>query len=100
MLLFDEKLLFDFAARHAEQTSPLARWSRVIRAANCDSFNDLRSLFPSADYVRPYTVFNVAGNKIRIIASVDFESHTVVIRQVLTHAEYDKWTRRYRKGRG
>lgn len=39
------------------------------------------------------TVFNVAGNKLRLIARVEYELGMVFIRQVLTHHEYDqdKW---------
>lgn len=98
MVLVDEKLLFYFATRHADMAAPIARWSKVLRGVDCSSFNELRRIFPSADYVRPYTIFNVAGNNARIVTLIDFESRTVVIRQVLMHAEYDKWSRRHRRG--
>ena len=50
----------------------------------------------SADYVDPFMVFNIGGNKYRLIAVIHYNRRKVYIRQVLTHAEYDrdKWKRR------
>jgi len=59
-------------------------------------FNDLRATFASADYVDGLTVFNIGGNKYRLIAAIHYNRHKVFIRAVLTHAEYDRgeWKRR------
>ena len=46
--------------------------------------------FPSADYVSPFTVFNVKGNKYRLITLVDYTECIIVVRDVLTHAIYSK----------
>lgn len=47
-------------------------------------------MFPSADGVENLTVFDIGGNKYRLIALVDYEYQKVFIRAILTHAEYDK----------
>lgn len=70
-----------------------------MAAAQLHNFSELRGLFPSADYVAPFTVFNLAGNKFRLIATVHYMTGSIFIRSVLTHAEYDKWTKRYRQGK-
>jgi len=59
------------------------------------SFNMLREIFPSADMVDNLVVFNIAGNKYRLIAAIHFNRQKLYIRDVLTHAEYDKerWKR-------
>jgi mRNA interferase HigB len=59
-------------------------------------FNALRDTFPSADYVDGLTVFNIGGNKYRLIASIHYNRRKVYIRNVLTHADYDRegWKRR------
>ena len=57
---------------------------------NFPTFNDLRQVFPSADLVGNFIVFNIAGNNFRLITYVDFKSKLVFIRSVLTHADYDK----------
>lgn len=76
------------------------------------SINELRETFPHADLVKkeipaqskqqvPYdnretifTIFNIGGNKARLIAIIRYESQQVFIHEVLTHAEYDAWNRR------
>lgn len=53
-------------------------------------FVALRKTFGSADQVKPYTVFNISGNKYRPITIVDYALQFVSIECVLTHAEYDE----------
>jgi mRNA interferase HigB len=53
------------------------------------TFADLRATFPSADQVGDFVVFNIGGNKYRLIASIHFNRHKVYIRYLLTHQEYD-----------
>ena len=58
-----------------------------------NSFNhfvELKKTFGSADQVKPYTVFNISGNKYRLIAVVDYALQSVSIECVLTHSEYDE----------
>lgn len=57
---------------------------------NFQGFNELRQIFPSADFVSNFTIFNVGGNNYRLITYVDYEYKIVFVRAVLTHAEYDK----------
>lgn len=66
------------------------RWFKIIEKTDFASFNDLRLSFPSADKVGDLIVFNIGGNKYRLIASVHFNRSKLYIRHVLTHAEYDK----------
>ncbi|MHC5775739.1 type II toxin-antitoxin system HigB family toxin [Nostoc sp.] len=52
--------------------------------------SELRSVFPSADLVGDLIVFNIGGNKYRLITSIHFNRQKVYIRDILTHSEYDK----------
>ncbi len=56
-------------------------------------FLDLKKTFGSADQVKPHTVFDISGNKYRLIAVVDYALQSVSIECVLTHAEYgeERW---------
>lgn len=56
------------------------------------TFNELRVAFPSADKVGDWIVFNIGGNKYRLITSIHFNRGKVYIRHVLTHQEYDQGT--------
>jgi len=88
--------LVEFWKRHPEAKGSLEAWYRIMRLEVFADFNALRKTFGSADYVDPFTVFNIGGNRYRLIAVVHYNRRKVYIRQVLTHAEYDgdKWKRR------
>jgi mRNA interferase HigB len=62
----------------------------VIAAARWANLAELKADFPSADYVPPFTVFNVKGNRYRLITLIDYAEQIVVVSDVLTHATYSK----------
>ncbi len=70
----------------------LQRWYKIVHQTEFKSFADLRQTFPSADKVGDLIVFNIGGNKYRLIASIHFNRGKVYIRHILTHEEYDKGT--------
>jgi mRNA interferase HigB len=61
----------------------------VMKQNSFDSFAELKATFASADKVGKLTVFNMGGNKVRLIAAIHYNTHKVYIRAVLTHQEYD-----------
>ena len=90
MHLITRKTLTVFWQKHPDSKTALERWSGIIKKNNFDSFAQLRETFPSADLVGKLTVFNIGGNKYRLIAAIHFNRQKVYIRNVLTHKEYDK----------
>lgn len=66
---------------------------RVIRKGRFSNLAELRQTFPHADQVGKFTVFNIGGNKARLIAALHYNRNKLFIRHVLTHNEYDagKW---------
>ena len=66
-------------------------WRKLIERGTFGGFADLRRVFNSADRVGDYFVFNVAGNRYRLIAAIHFNTQTLYVRAVMTHAEYDDW---------
>jgi len=88
--------LIEFWTKHPDAKSPLAAWFRTMENETFENFNALRATYPSADDVDGLTVFNVGGNKYRLIAAIHYNRRKVFIRAVLTHAEYDRgqWKRR------
>lgn len=97
MRIVSTKLLKDFCASHPDARNPLRKWAQSVLGAQPANFSELKTLSRSADYVSPFTVFNFGGNKFRIITIVHYASSTVFIRDVFTHGEYDKWTKRYQQ---
>ena len=93
MHIITRKRLNEFAGKYPETKNALEHWYRAMKQNNFDSFADLRSKFSSADHVGKLTVFNIGGNKVRLIAAIHYNRKKVYIRAVLTHQEYDenKW---------
>ena len=90
MKLISNKSLREFALRHPQAEQPLQDWRRLIERGDYGSFAVLRATFASVDKVGDHYVFDIGGNKYRVIASVAFVVRTVWGKAVLTHAEYDK----------
>jgi mRNA interferase HigB len=88
--------LKDFWDNHPEARTPLERWVKVVENAEWNNWADLKSTFRTADLVtgtRKKVVFNVGGNKYRLITVVNYQGFLVIIEAALTHREYDadKW---------
>ena len=92
------KALRSFWQRHPAAEAPLRHWHTVVEKTAFADFNDLRRTFASADYVRPFTVFNVGGNNFRVVAAVHYEAARIYIRWVLTHSEYNHWSKQHQRG--
>jgi mRNA interferase HigB len=75
---------------HPEAGSSLQYWYRLTTSAKWQTPQEMLQVFPSAAQVKRFTVFNIGGNKYRLIALVDYTYQKVFIRHVLTHADYDK----------
>jgi mRNA interferase HigB len=84
--------LITFWIKHPDAQHPLEAWYRLMESEVFFDFNDLRETFASADYVDGLTVFNIGGNKYRLITAIHYNRKKVYIRAVLTHAEYDRNT--------
>lgn len=54
------------------------------------SFADVRADFPSVDQAGDRLIFNIGGNKYRLVCLVDYERHGLLVRFIGTHAEYDR----------
>ena len=92
MHVITRRRLNEFAQEHPDCASSLAAWYRIVKHTDFDSLVDVRRIFPGADHVGRFTVFNIGGNKARLIAAIHYNRKKVYIRHVLTHAEYDKGT--------
>ena len=90
MTLISNKALREFAAAYPDALVPLQVWRRLIERGDYGSFAALRTTFVAVDKVGEVFVFNIGGNKYRLVAGVDFAHRRVFIKAVLTHSEYDK----------
>ena len=88
--------LVAFWTRHPDARSPLKAWHALMRSNDFGSFGELQATFGSVDRVEGLTVFDIGGNKYRLIAAIHYNRRKVYVRHLLTHAEYDRgaWKRR------
>ncbi len=93
MHIITRKRLQDFAAIHRYAAEPLAIWYAIMAKTDFESFAELKRVFGSINKVGKFSVFDIGGNKYRLVAVIHYNRQKVYIRHVLTHAEYDrhKW---------
>ncbi len=90
--------LREFWQEHPDAETALREWYKVALTTEWQSLQDVRRTYPSADAVAvdsgaTMTVFNIGGNKYRLITSIWYGGRQIYIKRVLTHAEYskDRW---------
>ncbi len=91
--MISQKALRQFAHKHADAAIPLRTWLKLARHGSFRNLAELRRTFASADMVaasgRDFYVFNIGGNKYRLIAAIHFNTQRLFVRHILTHSEYD-----------
>jgi mRNA interferase HigB len=90
MHIISRKILRQFWQKYPDSETALIRWFKLVNLAKFQNFEELRAVLPSADLVENLIVFNIGGNKYRLIASIHFNRQKIYIRHILTHSEYDK----------
>ena len=97
MRVISEKPLREFAKKYADAKTPLEAWLKLVRHGHFQNLAKLKQTFPSVDMVPvkdlDFYVFNIGGNKYRLIAAIHFNTQILFVRHILTHSEYDsgKW---------
>jgi mRNA interferase HigB len=84
------KAIRAFCEAHREAVSSLGHWYRVARRATWANYVEVKQTFNAADFVSHYVVFDIGGNKYRLIAEINFSKRVLFIWGILTHREYDK----------
>jgi mRNA interferase HigB len=90
MELIDYELVEKFSKKHARSRSSLNIWLETTIEARWKNFDDVKKTFRTADLYGDCVLFNIGGNKCRLIAKIEYEDEQVSINEVMTHAEYDK----------
>ena len=94
MRVISNSALRAFAATHPNAELPLRGWRRVIEKNRFANWAELKAIFNTVDKVGELAVFDIGGNKYRLIAHVRFEKQIVCVKAVLTHRDYESggWT--------
>jgi len=93
MHIISYKKIRKFSVKHPDAESPLNHWYRIVKHEEFKMFADVKELFKTADQVQNFVVFNIGGNKYRLIAFIRYQTKCLYIRHILTHKEYnnEKW---------
>lgn len=85
------KTLTEFYQSYSDATEPLETWYKVCRRAEWHNFNEVKLAYPSADWIGDdRVVFNIKGNKYRLVARFSFRYKSIQIKWIGTHSGYDK----------
>lgn len=90
MHVISRKKLREFCKEHADCFEALDDWYIAASKATWGNLVEVQAVYTKAEAVGNFTVFNIKGNKYRLIASINYEKQVIYIKYVLTHAEYDK----------
>ena len=93
MRIIAKPILREFWLQNPSAETPLLSWYKEAKTAEWKNLADVKETFPHADLVGECIVFNVGGNKYRLITKINFRAKIIYIRFILTHKEYDqeKW---------
>jgi len=91
MLIFNKSTLVKFWTVHPDSKNYLEAWYKEAYKARWNNPHDVKATYSHASILKnSRIVFNVSGNKYRLIVQSDFVRHWLLIRFIGTHAEYDK----------
>lgn len=92
MRIISVKKLKDFwESGYADSEQPLKVWYQIIRFGKFSTPNEIKALFPSSSFIsNNRVVFNISGNKYRLVVHIRYDIQIIYIRFIGTHAAYDK----------
>ena len=88
--MISKAAITEFVKKHPDALEPLLHWYSVAKRAAWRNLTEVRIDFPHADGVDMFTVFNIGGNKYRLITVIKYRWLVIYIHRILTHAEYSK----------
>jgi mRNA interferase HigB len=91
MVIITKTVLNEFAREYPDCEDALKEWYHTVKEADWSNLNEVKQTFNSVDYVgNERYVFNIKGNRYRLVAMIFFNKRTLFIRFIGTHSDYDK----------
>jgi mRNA interferase HigB len=90
MNVISQRTLKAFWEKHDDAKEPLRSWYLTCRKARWQNLDEVQAVYPHADIYGACTIFNIGGNKYRLIVKINYARQTIFVKYVLTHAEYDR----------
>lgn len=89
MRIISRRALVAFWSVHKDAEMPLRAWYTICKKTNFENSSQVLRSLPGVDKVGKFTVFDIGGNKYRLITVIHYDRRKIYIRHVLTHREYD-----------
>jgi mRNA interferase HigB len=101
MRIITWRVLREFAERWPAAMDPLRTWYRLTTLAEWESFADVKASFGQTDQAKVRSgqtvcIFDVGGNKFRLIAFVSYRKRKVYVLRIMTHREYDRGSQKWK----
>jgi mRNA interferase HigB len=94
MHVITRRRLQSFWEQHPDAEASLRTWLAILRQKRYEGPHEVRRDFASASFLgRWRTVFNIGGNKYRLVVDIRYDLGRVYIRDILTHEDYTRQTR-------
>ena len=95
MHIIKPRTIREYERQYPDARASLENWLIKVKAAKWDDISDVKQTFNSVDPVvlqdgETVTIFNISGNKYRLITTVRYRKKKVFTLTFLTHAEYSK----------
>lgn len=92
MKIVGKKILNDFKQRHADVRSSIDAWEAEVAVASWSKPSEIKQRYPKASFLaRNHVVFDLRGNKYRLLVQISYNNQIVLIKKVGDHNEYMKW---------
>ena len=91
MRVISNRTLIAFSKLQPASAKPLQAWRQAIMSSAFYGYADLKATFNTVDRAGDFYIFDIGGNKCRVVAAIHFNRQILYVRQVLMHAEYDRW---------
>lgn len=92
MELLGKKQLSDFKQNHADARSQIESWEAEVEDAKWQTPRDIKNKYPRASILGDnQVVFDICGNKYRLLVAVAYKTGKVLVKKIGTHKEYDSW---------
>jgi mRNA interferase HigB len=91
--VFSRAILREFCEKHADSCQALYGWYGVASKAKWQNLAEVQQLYLKAEAVGNFTVFNIKGNRYRLIVDLVYAKQQIFVKYIFTHAEYykDRW---------
>ncbi len=91
MDVISRQKIYEYIEKHTDAEDALLSWHQEASHANWRKPQDIKNKYRSASFLsNNMVIFNIKGNKYRLVAKIAYNTQTVLIKWIGTHAEYDK----------